>query len=100
MVPQSLTIGLYACLFLISGFGLVQAQIVYRSRPQGPPTRAIGELGQTHAVIGGVRGRTEVGRGRKVTVIMEATPQLRDRLSFLHRVSAGGPALPVPLPPA
>lgn len=34
-----------------------------------------------------------MGRGRKVTGIMAATPQLRDRLSFLQRVSGGRLAL-------
>lgn len=38
-----------------------------------------------------------MGWVRKVTRIMAAMPQLRDRLSFLHWVSAGGPA---PLPAA
>lgn len=32
----------------------------------------------------------EAGRGRKMTGVMATTPLLRDRLSFLHRVSAGG----------
>lgn len=34
-------------------------------------------------------GLAEVGRGWKVAGIMAAAPQLRDRLSFLHRVSVG-----------
>lgn len=57
------------------------------------PTRAIGQRGQTLAVIGRARGLAETGWGQKVTCMMAATPLLRDRLSFLHRVSAGGPTL-------
>lgn len=51
-------------------------------------------------------GLAEVGRGWKVAGIMAAAPQLRDRLSFLHRVSVGCPccapspqARPGPVPP-
>lgn len=50
-------------------------------------TRVIGPRGQTHAVIGGGPGLAEAGRGRKVSGTMAAMPPLRDRLSFLHRVS-------------
>lgn len=57
------------------------------------PKRAIGQRGQACAVIGGAVGLAEAGRGWKVTGVMAAAPQLRDRLSFLHRVSAGSLAL-------
>lgn len=54
-------------------------------------TRVIGQRGQTRAVIGRGSGLAGAGRGRKLTGTMAATVPLRDRLSFLHRVSAGGP---------
>lgn len=57
------------------------------------PARAIGHLGQARAVIGGGPGPGR-RRGRKVTGIMASTPPLRDRLSFLHRVSAGARSVP------
>ncbi|XP_044794620.1 AP-4 complex accessory subunit tepsin isoform X5 [Bubalus bubalis] len=37
-------------------------------------------------MIGGGPGLAEAGRGRKVAGTMAATPPLRDRLSFLHRL--------------